>query len=111
MCRYGAQHPIVIHHTASGQQWKVPVSPAELPVEDYVVVGHCCESGDLFTCAPGDGDRLQPRTLAQARIGDLVTVEGVGAYCSSMSTKNYNSFPESPEVFIDMSGNDHLIRK
>jgi diaminopimelate decarboxylase len=27
-----------------------------------------------------------------------MVIEGSGAYCSSMSTKNYNSFPEAPEV-------------
>ena len=29
-----------------------------------------------------------------AEVGDFLVVEGSGAYCSSMSTKNYNSFPE-----------------
>jgi hypothetical protein len=28
-----------------------------------------------------------------------------------MSTKNYNSFPEAPEVLIDVDGEIHLIRK
>ena len=27
-----------------------------------------------------------------------------------MSTKNYNSFPEAPEVLVDMAGQVHLIR-
>lgn len=31
-------------------------------------------------------------------VGDLVVVEGCGAYVSGMSAKNYNSFPEAPEV-------------
>lgn len=76
----------------------------------YVVVGHCCESGDLFSCAPGDPEVLQERILKKASIGDIVTIEGAGAYCSSMSTKNYNSFPEAAEVII--SNNEvHLIRK
>lgn len=44
-------------------------------------------------------------------IGDLVSIEGSGAYCSGMSTKNYNSFPEAPEVMIDVNGKPHLIRK
>eukprot|EP00960_Hanusia_phi_P025698 745822-Hanusia_phi.AAC.1 len=30
--------------------------------------------------------------------GDVIIIEASGAYCSSMSTKNYNSFPEAPEV-------------
>ena len=44
-------------------------------------------------------------------IGDLVTIEGAGAYCAGMSTKNYNSFPEAPEVLLDEGGNVHLIRR
>lgn len=77
----------------------------------YVVVGHCCESGDLFTCAPGDPEELKERLLKKADIGDLITIEGAGAYCSSMSTKNYNSFPEAAEIIIDQNGQTHLIRR
>ena len=47
----------------------------------------------------------------QVEIGDLISIEGSGAYCSGMSTKNYNSFPEAPEVMIDSNGKVHLIRK
>lgn len=32
------------------------------------------------------------------RLGDLAVVEGCGAYVAGMSAKNYNSFPEAPEV-------------
>lgn len=35
---------------------------------------------------------------------------GSGAYCSGMSSKNYNSFPEAPEVLVDKQGKVHLIR-
>ena len=45
------------------------------------------------------------------KIGDLVSIEGAGAYCSGMSTKNYNSFPEAAEVLIDVNKKVHLIRK
>jgi hypothetical protein len=51
------------------------------------------------------------RSLRKAVIGDLVTIEGAGAYCSSMSTKNYNSFPESAEVMIQQNGEIRLIRR
>ena len=47
----------------------------------------------------------------QFQIGDLVTIEGSGAYCSGMSTKNYNSFPEVPEVILAITGDAHVIRK
>jgi len=38
-------------------------------------------------------------------------MDGAGAYCSGMSAKNYNSFPEAAEVLVDQSGKVHLIRK
>ena len=98
MSRYGAQHPIVVLKETT-------------ETDKYVVVGHCCESGDLFSCAPGDPETLQERTLSKAAIGDLVAIEGCGAYCAGMSTKNYNSFPEAPEVLLKTDGTLQLIRK
>ena len=38
---------------------------------------------------------------AGVAVGDLCVVDGAGAYCSSMSTKNYNSFPEAAEARRD----------
>jgi diaminopimelate decarboxylase len=95
---YGAQHPIVILKDTE-------------EYAKYIVVGHCCESGDLFSCAPGDPEKLLERSLKKAEIGDLVTIDGSGAYCAGMSTKNYNSFPEAPEVLLAQDGSVHLIRK
>jgi len=97
---YGAQHPIVV----------IPnVNTTE--VGEYIVVGHCCESGDLLTPAPGEPESLAKRKLLRATIGDLCAIEGAGAYCSSMSTINYNSFPQIPEVLVDEEGCPHLIRQ
>ena len=96
---YGAQHPLII----------VPQEPTK-ETQDYVVVGHCCESGDLLTPAPDEPEDLAPRTLHKASIGDLCIIEGAGAYCSSMSTAGYNAFPQAPEVLIDEDGMTHLIR-
>jgi len=101
---YGAQHPVVL----------VPASDAPRHDVDggYIAVGHCCESGDLVTPAPDDPEALKKRVLdGAAAIGDLVVIEGAGAYCSSMSTKNYNSFPEAAEVMLDEHGAGHLIRR
>ncbi|MGQ2872785.1 diaminopimelate decarboxylase, partial [Leptospira santarosai] len=42
---------------------------------------------------------------------DYVVMEGAGAYCSSMSAKNYNSFPETAEILINLDGSFQLIRK
>uniref|UniRef100_A0A7S2YLN9 Orn/DAP/Arg decarboxylase 2 C-terminal domain-containing protein n=2 Tax=Entomoneis paludosa TaxID=265537 RepID=A0A7S2YLN9_9STRA len=102
---YGAVHPITVL-PSSGD-----VADVGSETEDVVVVGHCCESGDLMTPKPGEPEDLAERTLRQAAIGDLLIMDGSGAYCSGMSTKNYNSFPESPEVLVDREGKPHLIRK
>lgn len=84
---YGAQHPVVV---LSGSD----------QTDDYIVVGHNCESADLLTPAPGDPEALLPRTLPKANIGDLVLIGGVGAYCASMSAHGYNSFPNAKEIFL-----------
>lgn len=97
---YAAQHPLIIIPEENTSE-----------SEDYVVVGHCCESGDLITPAPDEPETLSTRTLTKARIGDLCVIEGAGAYCSSMSTSNYNAFPQAPEVLIDEAGELRLIRK
>ena len=78
---------------------------------EVIVVGHCCESGDILTPAPGDAEALQPRELHQGTIDDLFVIEGVGAYCSSMCARGYNSFPMSPEVLKQTDGTFTLIRK
>lgn len=100
---YGAQHPIHLVCQPEKQKFRESV--------DQVVVGHCCESGDLLTPAPGDPEALAPRNLPRGEIGDFCVIEGVGAYCSSMAAKNYNSFPEAAEVLRKMDGRLALIRK
>lgn len=97
---YGSQHATVV----------IPRKPAG-KTRDYVVVGHCCESGDLVTCAPGDPEGIAARTLPEAAPGDLLVIEGAGAYCAAMSSKNYNSFPEAPEVLLAADGAARLIRR
>merc|ERR1740139_120233 len=101
---YGAIHPITLF-PGSGKTEEIGME-----TEDVIVVGHCCESGDLMTPKPGEPEDLARRTLRKAEIGDLLVMDGSGAYCAGMSTKNYNSFPESPEVMVDFEGNPHIIR-
>ncbi len=84
---YGAQHPISVLNRNT-------------KMEDYVVVGHNCESGDLLTPASGQPEVLAPRRLNQAEIGDLVIIGGAGAYCASMAAHGYNSYPATKEVVI-----------
>jgi diaminopimelate decarboxylase len=97
---YGSQHPVHLY----------PTHPTGR-VRDYVVVGHCCESGDLISCAPGEPETLATRALPEAVAGDLVVIGGAGAYCAGMSTKNYNSFPEAPEVLLQPREQFRLIRR
>lgn len=98
---YGAQHPIVI----------VPHNNTERKEVEAIVVGHCCESGDILTPEVGDPEGLKTRNLLSAEIGDYLVIEGAGAYCSAMSSKNYNSFPESAELLLKENGEIKEIRK
>lgn len=97
---YGAQHPIsVVNEFESSSQ------------EDFIVSGKCCESGDILTPAPGNPEGLRTRRLNSPSERALVVIGATGAYCSSMSTKNYNSYPEAPEVLIKRDGSVELIRR
>ena len=98
---YGAQHPIVV----------VPKEATERGQGEYLVAGHCCESGDILTPAPDNPEGLEPHQLVEPRIGDAVFIGGSGAYCAGMAAKNYNSFPEAPEVLQDCEGGLHLVRQ
>ena len=95
---YGAQHPITV------------LAP-DRDEADVVFVGPCCESGDILTPGPGDPEALAPRRVPRPRIGDLAIVGGVGAYCAAMSTINYNSYPQAPEVMVDPDGTLHPLRR
>lgn len=98
---YGAQHPIHV----------VPMNSHEVTeVQDYIVVGHNCESGDIFTPAPWDPEGLAPRTLTKAKIGDILVIEWAWAYGAAMSTHWYNSFPEAGEILLRTDGNLVEIR-
>jgi len=101
---YGAVHPMTIL-PGSGKSDDVGSE-----TENVVVVGHCCESGDLMTPKAGEPEALGERNLRKADIGDISVMDGSGAYCAGMSTKNYNSFPEAPEVLVGNDGEVHLIR-
>jgi diaminopimelate decarboxylase len=95
---YGAQHPI-------------DVMAAGRAAAEVVFVGPCCESGDILTPAPGDPEALGPRWVPRPQVGDLVVVGGAGAYCAAMSTINYNSYPQAPEVMLEPDGTLRLLRK
>lgn len=100
---YGSQHPLIIIPEPGQEKFRKQ--------SEQVVVGHCCESGDLLTPAPNEPEALAPRLLTHGEVGDFCVIESVGAYCSSMSAKNYNSFPEAAEVLRKSDGSLAYIRK
>lgn len=81
---YGAQHPISIINE-------------EKELVKSVIVGHCCESGDALSMG---ANGIEAREVKKCQRGDFVVVDGCGAYCSSMSVVNYNSYPQAPEVIL-----------
>ncbi len=100
-CLYGAKHPLIV----------VPKVKDTNQSDRYIVVGHCCETSDTITPQEHDGEKMEPRLLKKAKRGDLLLIEGVGAYCSSMCASNYNSFPQSAEVLITQNNETVLIKK
>ncbi len=95
---HAAQHPLVVINDNA-------------ETSEYVVVGHNCESTDLLTPAPVDSERPHPRLMQAASIGDLIVIEGTGAYSSSMRLIGYNSYPTPNEVLIDTNGHPRLINR
>lgn len=79
--------------------------------EDYVVVGHCCESGDVLTTKLYDQEIIETVSLNKASVWDIIVFDGTWAYNASMSMKNYNSFPEAWELLIGDSWEIVEIRK
>lgn len=84
---YGAFHHISIIGDTSSR-----------PIEEVVIAGHLCESGDVFTQA--DGGIVETRMLPKILVGDYLIFHDTGAYGSSMSS-NYNSRLLLPEVLFN----------
>ncbi|PIR85366.1 diaminopimelate decarboxylase [Candidatus Kaiserbacteria bacterium CG10_big_fil_rev_8_21_14_0_10_45_20] len=95
---YGAQHPVVV----------VPETEQH---DEYVFVGHNCESGDIITPKKGDAEQVGPRLTSQPTIGSHVVIEGAGAYCSAMSASGYNSFPSAVEVMRNKDGSTEMVSR
>ena len=90
---YGSLHPITLFCREDDEQGRQE--------KEYVVIGHNCESGDILTPEQGDPEKIRPRRLKEARIGDLVMIGGAGAYCASMRAKDYNFFESAKEIFVE----------
>ena len=69
----------------------------DAPEELYDIVGPVCETADTFA---------RKRKLPRQEAGDLVIIEGTGAYGSSMAS-TYNTRPLIPEVMVD--GNEFRV--
>lgn len=77
----------------------LPVVKRSIPAKRYNIAGPVCESADFLG---------KDRQLA-IEMGDLLVVDGAGAYGFSMSS-NYNSRCRAAEILID--GEDmHVIRR
>ena len=99
---YGSLHPLV----------SVPATgELRTTAKEYLVTGHTCIAGDTLTVAVRDPETFVPQLISETEPGDLLVVERAGGYCSSMNMKNFNSFPEAPEVLRRKDGSFELIRK
>lgn len=76
-------------------------------LQEVIVGGPLCESGDIFTQEAGG--YVGKRRLPEARVGDILVIECAGAYGFVMGS-NYNSKPLAAEVLIDQ-GAARLIRR
>ncbi len=94
---YGAYHPMTIVPRDGNTRRNV---------QEVVVGGPLCESGDIFT--QKEGGFVSRRTLPFASVGDFLVIECAGAYGFVMSS-NYNSKPMAAEVLI-RDGAVHEIR-
>ena len=99
---YGALHPLVAV-SARGE--------IRSGSESYMVSGHCCIAGDSLTPVPGHGEDFTPQRLSRVEIGDFIVVERTGGYAASMCLKNFNSYPDAPEVFRIEANRYALVRK
>jgi len=96
---YGSFHGMELIHAAG-----TPVTGA---LQDTVVGGPLCESGDVFT--QGEGGVVLQRPLPLTKVGDLLVLHDTGAYGASMSS-NYNTRPLIAEVLVE-NGQPRLIRR
>lgn len=97
---YGAHHEMSLIPGKSSEH-------IARPLQDTVVAGPLCESGDVFT--QEDGGIVTRRSMPAPQLGDLIVFHDTGAYGASMSS-NYNSRPLIAEVLVD-GPTSRLIRR
>jgi len=97
---YGAYHPMAVCRAS-------PLQRAGAPLQDVIVGGPRCESGDIFT--QEEGGFVSSRPLPEAQVGDYLVIGCAGAYSAVMGS-NYNSKPLAAEVLLQ-DGQAHTIRR
>jgi diaminopimelate decarboxylase len=97
---YGAYHPMSVCRQGDRGQGTGD------RMQEVVVGGPLCESGDIFT--QEEGGFVCKRSLPAAAVGDYLIIERAGAYGFVMAS-NYNSKPLAAEVLIT-KGQPQLIR-
>ena len=101
---YGAYHPMAIcYSTDAEDDGSSQTSPR---LQDVVVGGPLCESGDIFT--QEEGGLVCRRSLPEASVGDFLVIGCTGAYGAVMGS-NYNSKPLAAEVLVQ-DRQPHLVR-
>lgn len=103
---YGSWHPMSLCPEKESQNQTARGPAEEEIVEDVVVGGPLCESGDIFT--QQEGGFVETRALPATSVGDYLVIETCGAYGFVMAS-NYNSKPLPAEVLID-DGQARLVR-
>ena len=98
---YGSYHEISICPADP------PAAGAAATMQDVVVAGPLCESGDVFT--QEEGGVVVTRNLPEAKVGDYLILHDAGAYGAAMAS-NYNTRRLAPEVLIHQ-GKDEVIRE
>ena len=98
---YGAYHPMAVCHTEAAS------SASSQELQEVVVGGPLCESGDIFT--QEEGGLVSRRALPVAQVGDYLVIGGAGAYGAVMGS-NYNSKPLAAEALIE-AGQAQLVRQ
>src|SRR5262245_31153253 len=98
---YGAFHPMSVCPISGSSS-----AGGRVEMQDVVVGGPLCESGDIFT--QEEGGFVCKRSLPSASVGNYLIIERAGAYGFVMAS-NYNSKPLAAEVLIQ-NAQPQLIR-
>ena len=121
---YGAYHPMAVCfaggsgqravgsgqervRSSNGSEPRGSSPRSETRLQQVIVGGPLCESGDIFT--QDDGGSVRSRELPAANVGDFVVIGVAGAYGAVMGS-NYNTKPLAAEVLIE-NNKAHLIRE